>query len=332
VFKGSKMARPGVSYEEAKQVFTSILIQGESLSIQRARESFGSGSNSTWQQHLTKFREEQKGKSIRTLPESFPEELVPMFEQLWVKANEAAEKRFEQDKAESKNNENTYKAEISKLELRIKKLHDDLASAQETIDTLEEAHAHLDHTLNEKEQQFIRINTKNNAQIDSLMEKNAELLKLYDEQKTINKSLVSQHKSSIASLDSKLSKDLSRLEASETKWMNLYDEAKQETKQLNEKLEGSTKENTALRSIEKQKIKLETSLNNTERQLEKLESKLAKLEDKHIQLLRDNESLKIQLNAANESNAKLLSENTDIRSKLATLTQEVSKFKKNSSK
>ena len=134
---------------------------------------------------------------------------------------------------------------------------------------------------------------RHNAQIDSLMEKNAELLKLHDEQKTINKSLVSQHKSSIASLDSKLSKDISRLEVSETKWMNLYDEAKQETKQLNEKLERSTKENTALKSIEKQKIQLETSLYNTERQLEKLESKLAKLEDKHIQLLRDNESLKI---------------------------------------
>lgn len=39
------MARQGVSYEQAKQVFTTILIQGESLSIQRAREAHGSGSN-----------------------------------------------------------------------------------------------------------------------------------------------------------------------------------------------------------------------------------------------------------------------------------------------
>jgi len=296
------MARPGVSYEEAKQVFTTILIQGESLSIQRARDSFGSGSNSTWQQHLTKFREEQKGKSIRTLPDSFPEELVPMFEQLWVKANEAAEKRFEQEKVESKETENTYKAEISELELRNQKLHDDLASAQETIDTLEEAHAHLDHTLNEKEQQFIRINTKNNAQIDSLMEKNKELLKLLDEQKAINKSLVSQHESSIESLESKFNKDIKRLEASEVKWMNLYDESNQNSKQLNEKIERLSKEYNELKSIEKQVIQFETSLKIAERQVDKMESKLVHSEKMHNQLLRENESLKAQLTAANESN------------------------------
>lgn len=315
VFKGSKMARPGVSYEEAKQVFTSILIQGESLSIQRARESFGSGSNSTWQQHLSKFREEQKGKSIRTLPESFPEELVPMFEQLWVKANEAAEHRFEHEKAQSKDSENAYKTEISDLELRIKKLQYDLASAQETIDTLEEAHAHLDHTLKEKEQQFIRINTKNNAQIDSLMEKNKELLKLLDDQKFINNSLVSKHDSSVVSLESKFSKDISRLVASEAKWINLYDEAKQNIKQLNEKLERSLKENTELKVIEKQKIQYETSLKNAERQIVKLESRLAQSEETHYQLLRANESLKTQLNNIDESNAKLLTEITGLKSK-----------------
>ncbi|NVK73710.1 MAG: DNA-binding protein [Oceanospirillaceae bacterium] len=326
------MARPGVSYEEAKQVFTSILIQGESLSIQRARESFGSGSNSTWQQHLTKFREEQKGKSIRTLPESFPEELVPMFEQLWLKANEAAEHRFEQEKAERQDIENSYKAEISDLELRIKKLQDDLASAQETIDTLEEAHSHLDHTLKEKEQQFIRINTKNNAQIDSLMEKNKELLALLDEQKDLIKGLVSKHERSIEALESKFNSDIKRLEQSEARWMSLYDEAKQDIKQLKEKLERSFKENTELKVIEKEKIQIETSLKSAQQQIEKLESKLAKSEDAHAQMLRDNESLKIQLNTTNESNEKLVSENMDIRSKLATVTKEISRFKKNPSK
>jgi len=323
------MARPGVSYEEAKQVFTSILIQGESLSIQRARESFGSGSNSTWQQHLAKFREEQKGKSIRTLPESFPEELVPMFEQLWLKANEAAEKRFEQEKVQSKKNETTYKAEILELEQRINKLHDDLASAQETIDTLEEAHSHLDHTLNEKEQQFIRIKTKNTAQIDSLMEKHKELIKLLDEQKNLNKTLVTKHESSIASLESKFSKDIGRLEINEAKWINLYDETNQNSKQLSEKIERLTKENTVLKSIEKRNIQLEASLKSAEQEIEKLESKLAKSEDKYSQLLRDNESLRIQLNSASESNTKLRSENADLKSRFVSLSKKVSKSKKN---
>ncbi|MCO7227545.1 DNA-binding protein [Pleionea sp. CnH1-48] len=324
------MARPGVSYEEAKQVFTSILIQGESLSIQRARESFGSGSNSTWQQHLAKFRKEQKGKSIRRLPESFPEELVPMFEQLWVKANEAAEHRFEQEKAQSKDRENTYKAEISELELRIKKLHEDLANAQETIEALTEAHAHLEHALNQKEQQFIRINTKNNAQIESLIDKNKELLKLLDEQKELNKTLVLKHERATTALESKHSNDIRRLETSEAKWISLYDESKQNEKQINGKLERVSRENSELKSIEKRKIQVEASLLNSEQQIEKLETKITQSESMHNQLLRNNESLKIQLKTANESNAKLLSENTELTSKLVEEKQEATQLKKSS--
>ena len=120
--------------------------------------------------------------------------------------------------------------------------------------------------------------------------------------------------------------------ASEAKWMSLYDEAKHNTKQLNEKLERSLKENTELKSIEKKNIQLEASLKSAEQQIEKLESKLAKSEDKYNQILRDNESLKIECTAANESNAKLLTENQNLKSKIAAVTLEVSKSENSSSK
>ncbi|WP_444993914.1 DNA-binding protein [Aliikangiella sp. IMCC44359] len=302
------MARHGVSYEEAKQVFTTILIQGESLSIQRARESYGSGSNSTWQQHLAKFREEQKGKAIRTLPDSFPEELVPMFEQLWVKANEAAEKRFEQEQSLAKEKDVIQKKEVQTLEAKIESLQENLAKALENNEYLEGAQAQLDQTLNEKEQQFIRINTKNNAQIESLISKNKELLRSLDEFKKANEQLIMQHENAIKEINIKHSNELVRVENNEAKWLNLYDEAKQNTKQLNKKLDELTMENSKLRSLEKEKISVDTELRVNKEQLKKVELKGTKLESINDQLIRDNESLKIQLDNTKKANLKFTEE------------------------
>jgi len=268
----------------------------------------GSGSNSTWQQHITKFREEQKGKSIRTLPESFPDELVPMFEQLWVKANEAAEKRFEEEQALAKEKSDNQKKEVLALEAKVKLQQEDLTKTLENNKKLEDSLAQLKHTLNEKEQYFIRINTENNGQLESLREKNNELLKKRDQLIKANEQLVTRHDNTIKEMDAKHSSELLRVENNEAKWLNLYDEEKQNAKQLNKKLDELTKENSKLRSTEKEKISVDTELKINKEQLKKVELKSTKIESMNAQLLRDNESLKVRLDNTTEANLKLTEE------------------------
>lgn len=250
-----------------------------------------------------------------------------MFEQLWVKANEAAENRFEQDQLLAKEKEVHNEKEVKALEDKVNMLNEKLTEALENNRVLKAENTQLGSTLNEKEQKYTQVNTKNNTQIDSLLEKNKELLTHVDDLKASNNQLSTKHSEAIEELNAKHSSELERAERNEAKWINLYDDEKQNRKSLNHKLDELLKENSTLKNIEKEKISIETELRLNKEQLDKLDLRSKKDEKLNSELLRNNESLKIQLETAKADNLKFVKEVNKLKEKVVELTNNQTKTK-----
>src|SRR3990167_6177605 len=99
------MARHGVDFETVKQTALKLLSKGISPSVQRIRESLGTGSNSTIAEHLKIWREQHSAKKVHHLPATLPPELIASFETLWQTAMEHAEKHLTDVKEALENQE-----------------------------------------------------------------------------------------------------------------------------------------------------------------------------------------------------------------------------------
>ena len=80
------MARPGVNYETIKHAAVKLLSQGIAPSVQKIRETLGTGSNTTIAEYLKVWRDEYAQKTIHHLPATLPKELITSIEVLWQTA------------------------------------------------------------------------------------------------------------------------------------------------------------------------------------------------------------------------------------------------------
>ena len=88
------MARNGVDYETVKHTAVKLLSQGIPPSVQKLRETLGTGSNTTLAMHLKAWREEQASQPVHHLPPTLPKELIGPVEVLWQTAIEQAQQQF----------------------------------------------------------------------------------------------------------------------------------------------------------------------------------------------------------------------------------------------
>lgn len=236
------MARIGVDYETIKKTAIKLLSQGIAPSVQKIREELGTGSNTTIAEHLKVWRDEYAKKHIHYLPANMPKELISAFEVLWQTAMEQAQNQLveyklvievekesalqkERDAAKSVQD---IKIQINELsltleqELAIKqKINIDLAIANERLakqeaalsKTIKQHEDRLQHVYKEKDQLITECNHLKN-EINKLQEK----LTFQAEQQ--------QHM---------LAEQNTLHEQSENRWLNLIDQAKQETKDVYKK-------------------------------------------------------------------------------------------------
>lgn len=283
------MARHGVSYETVKQTALKLLSQGEAPSVQRIRDSLGTGSNTTIAEHLKIWRENYAKQNVHTLPAQMPKEIIPAMESLWQVAVEQAREQLSTIKSDLEAERVTlqvekvaveqltkgYQSQLEKLghELQLQsddnqKLHTELAVAHERLKHREDEidllkyqyETHKKVILNEKEQAEEGVR---------------QLQKTIDELSVEKKRLAERRQT-------ELECERQRQEQSEARWAKLVDEARQERlvqekgfqkerKVMKEKIEKLQLDHSELQCL---KASLTATLSQTQKVNQNLESQL----------------------------------------------------------
>ncbi len=267
--RNQTMARHGVDFETVKQTALKLLSKGISPSVQRIRESLGTGSNSTIAEHLKVWREQHAAKKVHHLPANLPPELIASFETLWQTAMEHAEKhltdvkealenqeeKLQQDKLITDKTIADFKTQTDLLTQKLDEkiyenqtLQTNLAVSTERfqnqadeISTLKQQHElRLKHLSDEKHQVIDEVNKLQTV----IVQYKKELLEQAEKQQTV------------------LTGERALQEDSEKRWINLIDQARTETGEQRKRFENT---------IGKQNI-----------QIEKLQLMLSDLQQKHI--------------------------------------------------
>lgn len=227
------MARPGIDYETVKHTAIKLLSQGAAPSVQKIRETLGTGSNTTIAQHLNVWREKHKSKEIHHLPANMPKELISAIEVLWQTAMEQAEYQLTSIKQDLDNRQTQLQQERLALEVRVTELKAMLSEAEQKLEGKDKiAHAlqtelvitqeKLSHVTEEltaiKNQYELRL--KHSAD-----EKYAAIEKCDSLQKEMSQ-LQQQLSNQSEKYQSSLREERVLQEHSELRWLNLIDKAR----------------------------------------------------------------------------------------------------------
>ncbi len=238
------MARPGVDYEMVKQAAVKLLAQGTAPSVQKIRDMLGTGSNTTIAEHLTCWREEYAKKTIHHLPATMPKELISSIEVLWQIAMEQAQNQLatykqslesehgvlQQAQLDAEKNAADLKQKMAEISATLEKetgekqqLSTELAVVNDRLEKKDEAFATQ---KNHYEDRLKRVY----AEKDSVITRNHQLqneIKIFQEKFILQ---AEEHKKLFT-------QQRTLQEQSETRWLKLIDQAKQETKEERKKLE-----------------------------------------------------------------------------------------------
>lgn len=284
------MPRIGIDYETVKHAAIKLLSQGDAPSVQKIRDLLGTGSNTTIAEHLKTWREEHAKKTIHYLPESMPKELTASFEVLWQTAMEQAQNQLAVYKNLLENEHN----------VMLQKQKDAAKIVEDLKHALAEISAKLDVELSEKQ----RLNTElaiANERIAKQTELadaerngyEARLKRAYEAKDALaNQQLQYQHE--IKNLQEKLhfqteqhhilcAQQNALHEQSESRWLNLIDQTKQEAKDAYKK-----HENFKHRSDE-QIEKITTSLSRAQQDLSQKNAQLLIVQEQNELLKKENQ-------------------------------------------
>ena len=131
------MARPGISFDDVREVALQLLGQGVHPSIQKVREVLGTGSNSTIAEHLKNWHRELNDAPKTVLPPSVPETVGAAFAQFWRVAAEQAEANFQTQREQA--NQDILLAEQVRDEAmeKMEHAHSEVKALQRQMEQLE---------------------------------------------------------------------------------------------------------------------------------------------------------------------------------------------------
>lgn len=291
------MARHGLSYDDVKYTAIKLLSQGESPSVQKIRDTLGTGSNTTIAEHLKVWREEHKNQEIHHLPANMPKELVAAIEVLWQTAMEQAnnqlvaikqnldqrEQQMQQEKLTLEMNINELKNRLIEIQQRLdnrnneaQSLRTELAIAQEKlvnsseelVATKQQYELRLNHISDEK---YLVVEKADNLQKE-LAQWQQQLSDQADKHQAI------------------LIAERARQEQSEKRWLNLIDQARQETKKL-QKIHEATINNqskktevmqTNIADYQHKIIMQQATLDHQNATIAELKAQLSKINDQYV--------------------------------------------------
>lgn len=183
------MARPGVSYQDVSAAANQVKGMGKNPTIENVRAILGTGSISTINNHLRKWKEYQNATQHMATKENIPEELVSMMKGLWERVvSQSAEKiaaleenyqntitelQQECDKYKSNNQRwqqlyNQWLQEKSKLANEQLSIEQALTTIQTDYTTLSTQHTVLQQQLHDKQERIDELNRLHKQSQDNL--------------------------------------------------------------------------------------------------------------------------------------------------------------------
>ena len=279
------MSRPGVDYETVKQTAVKLLSQGIAPSVQKIREELGTGSNTTIADHLKVWRDEYAKKTIHHLPANMPKELISTFEVLWQTTMEHAQnqlaeykKAVEAECEAALQKEKEAEKAVDELELKLREasltLEYETASKQKIAVELAIANDRLikqDEVITTQKYQYEDRLKRIYEEKDNVV---TQCHHLQIEIKTLHEKLTVQaeeHKQLLAQQNT-------LQEQSENRWLQLIDQARQETKDERKKSEDFRHKNN------EQMKKMESQLANTQREMYENDINLKSAQERITQL------------------------------------------------
>ncbi len=237
------MTRPGLNYETVKRTSLTLLSQGIAPSVQKIREVLGTGSNTTIAEHLKNWRDEYAKKTIHHLPTNMPQELISVFEVLWQTAMEQAQNQLVEHK----------QAVDNKREIALKMQQYSEKAIAVLKQQMAEIGTKLEYETTEKQKLSVEL-----AVLNERLEKQQGIITAQKQQYEDRLQRVYEEKDNITTQSCQLQNELKILqekialqaeqqqklvahqnalhEQSENRWLKLIDQAKQETKDANKKL------------------------------------------------------------------------------------------------
>lgn len=279
------MARVGVDYETVKQTAVKLLSQGIAPSVQKIREELGTGSNTTIANHLKVWRDEYAKKTIHHLPANMPKELISTFEVLWQTAMEYAQNHLAEYK----------KAVKSECEAALQKEKDAEKIVSDIKLKLEELSVQLEQEVANKQKLNVELAITNDRLIKQdealTAQKNQyeDRLKRVYEEKDILITECRHLKNETNALQEKITLQTEKhqdilsqynvlQEQSEARWLNLIDQARQETKEERKKLENFRHQS------DEQFKKIDLQLSNARREIIEKDVQLNSAHERIIQV------------------------------------------------
>ena len=165
------MARPGLEYPDVEKVARKLFSQGIHPSVQRVRETLGTGSNSTISKHLKTWQNSFAENHSPALPGSVPKDLMNPLDEFWSTAVARAEQNYQERRVELENKvaqAETEKqdaltaldeksVEVSDLTRELTALQAELSKTNEKLLTLHGQFSTTDNELQKSHQEVARI-------------------------------------------------------------------------------------------------------------------------------------------------------------------------------
>ncbi len=279
------MSRPGVDYETVKYTAVKLLSQGIAPSVQKIREELGTGSNTTISEHLKFWRDEYAKKTIHHLPANMPKELISTFEVLWQTAMEHAQnqlaeykKTVESERGIALLKEKDSEQAVSDLQLKLTELSCTLEQEIANKQKLDVELAIVNDHLSKQNEVIIVQKNQYEDRLKRVYEEKDHLITQCHHFQTEIKIL--HEKLTLQAEEQKrlFAKQNALQEQSETRWLKLIDQARQETKDERKKLENIRHQNS-------ERIKkLESQLTNAQREIHENDVHLKTAQERIIQL------------------------------------------------
>jgi hypothetical protein len=287
------MPRLGVDYEIVKHAAVKLLSQGIAPSVQKVREELGTGSNTTIAEHLKVWRDEYAKKTVHHLPANMPKELISAFEVLWQTAMEHAQnhlvehkKTMESERDLALQNKKAAEKAIADLQSKLAEashaIKDELVNKQKLSIEL----AVANDRLIKQEQTFITQKNHYEDRLKRVYKEKDSLITEYQDLQVEIKLFHEKLRSQAKEHEQLLAQQHSLHEQSETRWLTLIDQARQETREERKKLEHICQQHDdKIKNTNMQLINTQSEMYEKSAQLKAAQDHITqfKQEIKHIQ-------------------------------------------------
>lgn len=313
IFRGRRLARPGINYLDVAKAATQLMEQNIRPTIEGVRRILGTGSNSTITRHLKDWRDKQ-GNQMEC-EQGLPESLLIAVKGLYEAIKDDAAQKIQRTETTTGEKIAEFERELTVANQKIKRLEQEKYTMQQASDQLQAEHGALQRNCHDLQRSFDKKSDENQLMQTRLEETKADINRIAQQLKHSQDS-VDHYRESVRrereTERKKLEEQINRLENDAQQRQKLIPTLKEEIASLTgqlrvleaDKQTATEKLATAIQGANEQTLKFESQ-----------QSKLAILEEQHRTLHNEKQQLTEQVTSDRETitTLRLKLENADGR-------------------